>query len=244
MVSVRPGAADAQFASASRNRLLLNLPLEEESLLLDEGSIVSLRSGDSISEPGVPIPFIFFPQDSIISLVTTMSDGASVEALMVGNDGFAGMCVFHGVGSTTSSAIVQVTGSALRIPAKIFAELLPRVPALTRRLHAYSQFVFEVASQSAACNRLHVIEQRCARWLLMTHDRVGRDKFDLTQMFLAEMLGVRRPGVTVAMGILEKDGLIGHSRASVTVVNRAGLEAAACECYQTIRARQREVLAW
>ena len=242
MVSVRPEAADAKSAPASWNRILLSLPLEEESLLLDMGSIVALKSGDSIYEPGEPISFVFFPHDSIISLVTTMADGASVEALTVGNDGFAGMCVFHGLASTTSRGIVQVTGSALRLAAKSFAELLPRLPVLSRLLHSYSQFVFEVASQSAACNRLHVIEQRCARWLLMTHDRVGRDKFDLTQMFLAEMLGVRRPGVTVAMGILEKQGLIGHSRASVTVVNRPGLEAAACECYQTIQARQRQVL--
>ena len=105
-------------------------------------------------------------------------------------------------------------------------------------LHRYSQFIFETVAQSAACNRLHVIEQRCARWLLMSQDRVGRNRFDLTQEFLAEMLGVRRPGVTVAMGILEKAGLITHGRGNITVINREGLEKAACECYRTIKDRE------
>jgi CRP-like cAMP-binding protein len=104
--------------------------------------------------------------------------------------------------------------------------------------------VFETVSQSAACNRLHVIEQRAARWLLMSEDRVGRNQFDLTQEFLAEMLGVRRPGVTVAMGVLEKAGLIAHGRGNITVVDRVGLEKAACECYRIIRARQGELFGW
>jgi CRP-like cAMP-binding protein len=116
------------------------------------------------------------------------------------------------------------------------------LPALDRLLHRYGQLVFETVSQSAACNRLHVIEQRCARWLLMSHDRVGRDRFDLTQEFLAEMLGVRRPGVTVAMGILEKAGVIAHGRGNITVTNRAGLEKASCECYKTIRERQAKLI--
>jgi CRP-like cAMP-binding protein len=110
-------------------------------------------------------------------------------------------------------------------------------------LHRYSEFVYETVAQSAACNRLHVIEQRCARWLLMSHDRVGRDSFDLTQEFLAEMLGVRRPGVTVAMGILEKSGLIAHARGNITIVDRAGLERVSCECYRTIRTRQGKLIA-
>src|SRR6267143_51265 len=117
------------------------------------------------------------------------------------------------------------------------------LPDLRRLLHRYSEFVFETVAQSAACNRLHVIEQRCARWLLMSQDRVGRDSFDLTQEFLAEMLGVRRPGVTVAMGILEKAGLISHGRGNITVANRAGLEKASCECYRTIRVRQGKLIA-
>lgn len=242
MVSAGLRAPDAGSASPPPNSLLLGLPAEELSLLASESHTVAIKSGELLQDPGGEIRRVFFPNDAIVSLVTTMSDGGSVEALVVGNDGFSGLALFHGLSTTTSRAVGQVTGSAVELSAKAFVAVLPRMPELNRRLHRYSQFVFESVSQSAACNRLHVIEERCARWLLMTHDRVGRDKFDLTQVFLSKMLGVRRPGVTVAMGLLEKQGLIGHSRASVSVLDRKGLEAAACECYQRIRDRQRQVL--
>jgi CRP-like cAMP-binding protein len=163
--------------------------------------------------------------------------------MTVGSDGFAGMAVFHGAPSSRLKAIGQITGAARRLSAEDFIELTRECQAFDNLLHRYSQFVFETVSQSAACNRLHVIEQRCARWLLMSQDRVGRNRFDLTQEFLAEMLGVRRPGVTVAMGILEKQGLIAHSRGSIAVVDRAGLENASCECYRTIRDRQAKLIA-
>ena len=178
----------------------------------------------------------------VISLVTELDDGDAVEAMTVGNDGFAGIAIFHGLPSSRLTAVGQITGQSRRVTAEDFSKLMSLCPALYRLLHRYSQFVFETVSQSAACNRLHVIEQRCARWLLMSQDRVGRDRFDLTQEFLAEMLGVRRPGVTVAMGILEKAGLIAHGRGNITVVNRAGLEKASCECYRTIRARQAKLI--
>jgi CRP-like cAMP-binding protein len=170
--------------------------------------------------------------------VTTLKNGDTVEAMTVGNDGVAGIALFHGLPSSRLRAIGQITGQSRRIAANDFRKLAAECEGLGRVLHNYSQFVFETVSQSAACNRLHVIEQRCARWLLMSHDRVGRDHFDLTQEFLAEMLGVRRPGVTVAMGILEKAGLIAHGRGNITVVDRAGLEKASCECYDTISERQ------
>jgi CRP-like cAMP-binding protein len=153
------------------------------------------------------------------------------------------MPVFHGVPSSRLKAIGQISGETRRIPVEDFRQLVRECEGLDRLMHRYSQFIFETVSQSAACNRLHVIEQRCARWLLMSQDRVGRDQFDLTQEFLAEMLGVRRPGVTVAMGMLEKAGLITHTRGSITVVDRQGLEKVSCECYQTIRDRQAELIA-
>ena len=128
------------------------------------------------------------------------------------------------------------------IPSAAFRRLVDECDGLNRLLHRYSQFVFESVAQSAACNRMHVIEQRCARWLLMSEDRVGRSQFDLTQEFLAEMLGVRRPGVTVAMGALEKAGLIAHGRGRIAVTDRPGLEQVACECYGVIKARQQELL--
>jgi len=163
--------------------------------------------------------------------------------MTVGNDGFTGIAVFHGVETSRNKAIGQISGESRRLGVKDFNALVQECPGLRRLLHRYSLFVYETVSQSAACNRLHVIQQRCARWLLMSEDRVGRDKFDLTQEFLAEMLGVQRPGVTVAMGILEQAGLITHGRGNITVANRAGLERASCECYRTIRARQAKLIA-
>ena len=210
--------------------------------MLERTELVSVQSKESVFEREQPIRFAHFPEDCVISLVTKLDDGDSVEAMTVGNDGFVGVAIFHGLPSSRLTAVGQITGQSRRVRAEDFRQLMAECPALDSLLHRYSQFIFETVSQSAACNRLHVIEQRCARWLLMSQDRVGRDRFDLTQEFLAMMLGVRRPGVTVAMGLLEKAGLITHSRGNITVVNRAGLEKASCECYRTIRARQAKLL--
>ncbi|HVF39259.1 MAG TPA: helix-turn-helix domain-containing protein, partial [Gemmatimonadaceae bacterium] len=120
--------------------------------------------------------------------------------------------------------------------------ILSTCPELNRVLHLYSQLVFETVAQSTACNRLHEIENRCARWLLMSHDRVGRDSFDLTHEFLSQMLGVRRAGVTVAIGMLERQGLLSHTRGNITIVDRAGLEKASCECYGAVQRREAAIL--
>jgi CRP-like cAMP-binding protein len=200
--------------------------------------MVTVRTKEIVFEREKPIRHVHFPDDCVISLVTELNDGDRVEAMTIGSDGFVGIAIFHGLVSSRLTAVVQISGQSRKIAAEDFRTLLADCPGLDRLLHLYSQFVFETVSQSAACNRLHVIEQRCARWLLMSQDRVGRNQFDLTQEFLAAMLGVRRPGVTVAMGELEKAGLIAHSRGNITVLNRAGLEKVACECYGTMRARQ------
>ena len=226
-----------------RNKILQLLPASELAALLERAELVTVESKKVIFEPEERIEYVHFPENSVISLITVMEDGDMVEAMTVGNDGFTGIAVFHGVQTSKNKAIGQISGQARRLDVEDFGELVEQCTGLHRLLHRYSQFVYETVSQSAACNRLHVIEQRCARWLLMSQDRVGRDKFDLTQEFLAEMLGVRRPGVTVAMGILEKAGLITHGRGNITVVNRAGLEKASCECYRTIRARQAKLIA-
>lgn len=199
---------------------------------------VEVETKEIVFRRGEPIRFIHFPHDCVISLVTELNDGNSVEAMTVGCDGFVGLASFHGVGSSRLTGIGQISGVSRRIPTEVFRRLVDECEELNRVLHRYSQYVFETVSQSAACNRMHVIEQRCARWLLMSEDRVGRNHFDLTQEFLAEMLGVRRPGVTVAMGALEKAGLISHGRGRIAVVDRPGLEKAACECYRVIRERQ------
>jgi CRP-like cAMP-binding protein len=230
-------------AATIRNKLLSLLPPTELEALLDRAEMVTIESKQLLYEPGETISFAYFPEDCVISLVTVMEDGDQVEAMTVGNDGFTDLAIFHSISSSMLKGMGQITGQSRRVPAADFRKLTTQCAGLKRLLHRYAHFTFETVSQSAACNRLHVIEKRCARWLLMSHDRVGRDRFDLTQEFLAEMLGVRRPGVTVAMGVLEKAGLIEHGRGNITVVDRAGLEKASCECYRTIKARQAKLIA-
>jgi CRP-like cAMP-binding protein len=237
-----PRSVLTETATDTRNRLLRLLPESEATNLFSVADLVTVKTKDLIWESEGTITDVYFPEDAIISLVTQMKDGSGVEAMTIGNDGFAGLAVFHGLNSTQCLACGQIGGKAWRLRTEKFKAVVAESPTLQRVLHQYSHLVFEIVSQAAACNRLHVIEQRCARWLLMSEDRVGRPKFDLTQEFLAEMLGVRRPGVTVAMGILEKQGLISHGRGNITVINRPGLEAASCECYTKIKRRQDELL--
>jgi CRP-like cAMP-binding protein len=221
-----------------RNKILRLLPPAELSAVTERSEMVTIKSKEMLFEPGQRMEYVHFPEDCVISLVTVMENGDQVEAMTVGNDGFAEIPVFHGVDSSPNRGCGQISGLATRIAVKDFRQLVDHCAQFRELLHRYSEFVYETVAQSAACNRLHVIEQRCARWLLMSEDRVGRDSFDLTQEFLAEMLGVRRPGVTVAMGFLAKQGLISYGRGAIKVVDRPGLEKVSCECYQTIRARQ------
>jgi CRP-like cAMP-binding protein len=235
-------APTQRSAAEGRNLIIGLLPPNEHAAVVGRSEMVTVESKELVFSREQPISHVYFPEDGVISLVTEMEDGDQVEAMTVGCDGFVGMAVFHDAPTSRLKAIGQITGEARRIPAADFRSLVAQCDTFRRLLHRYSQFVFETVSQSAACNRLHVIEQRCARWLLMSEDRVGRKRFDLTQEFLAEMLGVRRPGVTVAMGVLEKAGLITHGRGNITVVDRAGLEKVACECYRTIIDRQGKLI--
>lgn len=237
------GASATVDGRASRNRLLNLLPPAELDAFARASQLVTVNSKDILFRPEGPIPYVYFPEDCVISLVVHLEGGNGVEAMTVGNDGFAPLVAFHEVESTGLLGCGQITGEAHRLPREAFVGLVSRSAPLTRVLHRYSQLVFEAVAQSAACNRMHVVEQRCARWLLMSHDRVGRPGFDLTQAFLAQMLGVRRAGVTVAMGILQRQGLLAHGRGSVTIVDRPGLEKAACECYRAIKRREEKILA-
>ena len=232
----------AQTETSPRNLLLKLLPASELEAVESVSERVTINSRDTVFRRGEPIPYIHFPHNCVISLVTELEDGNSVEAMTVGCDGFVGLAVFHSVPTSRLTAIGQISGESSRISTENFQRLMRDCEELNRVLHLYAQYVFETVSQSAACNRMHVIEQRCARWLLMSEDRVGRNQFDLTQEFLAEMLGVRRPGVTVAMGALEKAGLISHGRGRIAVIDRPGLEKVSCECYRAIKERQRQLL--
>ena len=162
--------------------------------------------------------------------------------MTVGCEGFVGLALFHGLKKQAVKAMCQIEGEFYSIPAKSFKDVVSKSPALQSLLHRYAQFSSEVLTQSAACNAMHLIEQRCARWLLTTSDSIGLKKFNLTQEFLSQMLAVRRPGVTVAMGGLERQALISHRYGLVDIIDVEGMKKVSCECYQTIRDRQRELL--
>ena len=228
-------------AGAEQNRLLLDLPAEETEMLAALLEPVEIHSKELITEAGSFIEEIHFPQTSVISLVTVLDGGGAIEALTVGRDGVTGTPVFSGIRTSYNRMIGQIPGTSKRARVEPFLEALADMPQLHRRLGVYSQYALEMASQSAACNRMHVIEERCARWLLMSQDRVGRNEFNLTQGFLSQMLGVRRPGVTVAVGVLEKAGLIRHERSRIDILDREALEAAACECYPFMKRREKEI---
>lgn len=224
------------------NRLLRDLPVDESARLKLLLESVELSSMQEITAAGDAIEWVYFPDSCVISLVTMINGGGGVEALTVGRDGMSAFPLVAGARTSFGRVVCQVPGRARRAPAREFLSALEELPELRRRLHLYTQLAFDVTSQSAACNRIHVTEERCARWLLMSQDRAGRDDFKLTQTFLAQMLGVRRPAVTVAVGILERAGLIAHRRGRIQVTDRGGLEGAACECYAAIRERQQELL--
>jgi CRP-like cAMP-binding protein len=192
-------------------------------------------SGESLHDPGKRVTHVYFPVNGVASLVTRLSDGSCVEAATTGNEGIVGLPIFLESGGASIEAFVQIPGQSLRMKADAFRDEIRRNSELRRLADAYTRALLRLVGQSAACNRKHKTEQRCARWLLMSHDRVQADTFHLTQEFLAEMLGVRRTAVTGCAGTLRRKGLITYRRGWITVLNRRGLEKASCECYAVIR---------
>ena len=219
------------------NRILRSLPRSEYELLMPHTELVRLRVGQVVHEPGDEMGYVYFPNYGVLSMLTVLDSGEAVEIATVGNEGMADLSVFLGLKIATSRLINQVPGDVLRLRTSSFLQLVSQSPRLRAGLGLYMIEMFTLVSQSAACNRLHSLEERCARWILMTHDRVDADTFPLTQEFLSTMLGVRRPSVTVAAGILQKAGFISYSRGKMTIVDRAALEASACECYGIITER-------
>lgn len=217
------------------NRLLGALPAGEFDALGPRLEIIYLDALEIIAGPGEPLPHAYFPLDGIISLVAIDADGAIVEVGTIGCDGMAGLPAVLGLSGSPFQTMGQVRGYHARLPmAELLAAAAPGT-ALFALLLRYAQAFSVLSGQSAACNRLHPVEERCARWLLLTHDRVNDDAFPLTHEVLGQMLGVRRPSVTLAAGILQRAGLIRYRRGEITILDRAGLEAAACECYGIIR---------
>jgi CRP-like cAMP-binding protein len=216
------------------NRLLTALPRAEYNRLRPHLEKVSLPLKDILYEANGPIPHVFFPLNGVVSLVLIMDSGFSLEVGTIGNEGIVGTPVFLGAESSPTRAISQVAGEALRLETKVFKEEMKRAGPLYGLVLRYTQAMINQISQSTVCNHRHSVQKRMCRWLLMSHDRVGTDQFHLTQEFLAQMLGVRRPTVTAVAGILQKAGLISYHRGTLTVLDRKGLEAASCECYAVV----------
>ena len=216
------------------NRLIDLLPAADRRRLLDRMELVELDLRQRIYEPGKPIEHVYFPLTTVISMLAVMEDGQAVEVATMGNEGMAGLPVFLGASTSPDLAFAQIPGRALRLPAGEFHELANGAGTVQALLQRYTQAFFVQLAQGAACTRLHSVDQRLARWLLMTHDRVGQDQFPLTQEFMAQMLAVRRATVTEAARRLQQALLITYSRGIITIVDRPGLEAASCECYRII----------
>lgn len=220
-----------------QNRFLSLLPASEQRLLFPHLEFVELRQGQVLYGLGDAIDYVYFPHRSVISLVTDSTEGRGVEAATIGDEGLVGISVFLGGTSSAHRTIVQIEDGAWRMPANTFREVLGRCPQLASRLGRYTDALIALLAQSTACIALHPVHKRCARWLLMSHDRIRTDTFQLTHEFLADMLGAQRPTVTVAAGMLQRAGLIRYRRGLVTIIDRSGLEAASCECYRLVSDR-------
>lgn len=214
------------------NQLLASLPHKESTRILECCESVDLVFGTILCEPEQTLRHLYFPLTGFISLVTTLRDQQPLEMGLVGNEGMLGATLVLGVNSVPMRAVVQGTGTALRINAADFRRELQECPELLRILNRYLYVLMAQLSQTAACTHFHEIEPRLARWLLMTHDCAHADHFYLTHEYLADMLGVRRSGVTVAAGALQLRGLIHYTRGEISILDRKGLEAASCECYE------------
>lgn len=225
----------AKLSSPIENRLLASLPKKDYQRLLPELEHVPMTFADILYEPGGSIRHVYFPNDSIVSLLSVVAERSTLEVGLVGNEGMAGISVFMGVDTSRNRAVVQGAGSAMRMKAAALRTESERMGPLYRLLRRYTHSLLTQVSQSAACNRFHMVDARLARWLLMTRDRLKSDEFRVTQEFMSTMLGVRREGVNKAAGALQKDKLISYSRGHITILDRAGLEAVSCACYRLIK---------
>ncbi|HEY0174708.1 MAG TPA: Crp/Fnr family transcriptional regulator [Pyrinomonadaceae bacterium] len=217
------------------NRILSALPTEEYERLSPHLERLTLPPRQVLYHPEQPITHVFFPESGTVSVVSVFEDGSTVEVGMVGNEGMFGVNVFMGSVSTPLEAVVQLPGEGYRMRAEVLREEFKRGGALQDMLLRYTQGFITQVAQNAACNRAHHIEGQIAKWLLMCADRSPSQEMELTQEFIAAMLGVRRPGVTEAAGLLRDKGLINYVRGQITITDREGLEGITCECYQLVR---------
>lgn len=222
-------------ATPQKNHLLAALPLDVQNRLQPKLELVPLPLGKVLYESGDTLSHVYFPTDSIVSLLYVMENGASAEISVVGNEGFIGVAVFMGGESTTSRAIVQSAGYAYRLPSRQFKDEVNRYSEMLHLMLRYTQALITQMAQTAVCNRHHSIDQQLCRWLLLSLDRLPTNDLVMTQELIANMLGVRREGVTEAAGKLHRSGVIEYSRGRIKVINRPMLERMSCECYAVVK---------
>jgi len=222
--------------SPHQNHLLDALPAVDYDRLAPHLELVPMRLGDVLYESGAKLRYVYFPTTCIVSLLYVMEDGASAEIAIVGNEGILGISLFMGGDTTPSRAVVQSAGHAFRLRAELLKDEFGRFGPTMHLLLRYTQALITQMAQTAVCNRHHSVDQQLCRWLLLSLDRLQSNTLAMTQELIANMLGVRREGVTEAAGKLQDAGLINYRRGTITIVDRAGLEAKVCECYQVVRA--------
>jgi CRP-like cAMP-binding protein len=219
----------------SQNHLLAALSADECARIFPHLEWVPLSLGESLSEPGEQMRHVYFPTTAIVSLLYVMEDGASAEIAVVGNEGVVGVSLFMGGETTTSRAVVQSAGHGYRLSGQLLKDAFFRAGQMQRLLLRYTQALLTQMAQTAVCNRHHSVDQQLCRWLLLSLDRLSSNELIMTQELIANMLGVRREGVTEAAGKLQQAGLIEYHRGHITVLDRPGLEAHACECYAVVK---------
>jgi len=228
--------------SPKQNHLLAALPTAEFERLAAHLELVPLPLGEMLYEPGGQLQYGYFPTTAIVSLHYVMASGASAESAGVGNEGVVGIALFMGGETTPSSAVVQTAGHAYRLAGRLLKEEFNRAGPMQQLLLRYTQALLTQMSQTAACNRHHSVEQQLCRWLLLTLDRLPSHELIMTQELVASMLGVRREGITEAAGNLQRAGFISYRRGHIAVLDRAGLEFRACECYAVVRKEMSRLL--
>jgi CRP-like cAMP-binding protein len=221
--------------NALSNHLLAALPADEYARLEPDMEMASLTLGEVIYESGEQLEYVYFPTTAIISLLYIMENGSTAEIGMTGNDGLVGIALFMGGSTTPNRAIVQSAGNAFRLPSKKLQSAFGLGGTFQSLLLRYTQYLMTQISQTAVCNRLHSVEQQLCRWLLINHDLLHSNELVMTHELIANMLGVRREGVSIAAGHLQDKGLIKYSRGTITMLDRAALESAVCECYQVVK---------
>jgi CRP-like cAMP-binding protein len=221
--------------SPHQNHLLDALPTDDYERLAPHLELIPMPLGEALYESGGTLPYVYFPTTSIVSLLYVMEDGASAEIALVGNEGILGISLFMGGDTTPSRAVVQSAGHGFRLKAELLKNEFGRFGPTMHLLLRYTQALITQMAQTAVCNRHHSVDQQLCRWLLLSLDRLASNELSMTQELIANMLGVRREGVTAAAKRLQLAGLIRYSRGRITVLNRPGLELRCCECYRVVK---------